>query len=179
VQDVDLGSLAVETVSRLEPLLGLRPIEVAAESDLVVRADPALVERVVENLVSNAGQHTPEGTRVRVCATRVGPYAVVSVADEGPGIPEEVLARLGERFFRGGELNYRPKGLGLGLALAREVLELHGSELEVESEMGRGSTFSFRFPLRNALEILTRKVHGSDREGRPGRERSGSEVATR
>jgi signal transduction histidine kinase len=161
VEDVDLGQLVSECVNRHKPLLGLRPLEVGTEPELVVRADPSLLERVMESLISNAGQHTDEGTRVRISASRTGAYAMVAVADQGPGIPQEAVNRLGERFFRGGELNYRPKGLGLGLALAREVLELHGSELEIESAVARGSTFSFRLPLRNALEILTRKVQAA------------------
>jgi len=69
---------------------------------------------------------------------------VVAVSDDGPGISAADLPYLGARFFRGGDLNARPKGLGLGLALATSALELHGATLEVESAEGRGSRFSFR-----------------------------------
>jgi signal transduction histidine kinase len=69
---------------------------------------------------------------------------VVAVSDDGPGISAADLPYLGARFFRGGDVNARPKGLGLGLAFATSALELHGSVLEVESAEGRGSRFAFR-----------------------------------
>jgi signal transduction histidine kinase len=123
------------------------------------------MDRVIENLVTNAVKHTPSGTHVELFARRDGAYAVVGVSDDGPGIPEEDLVRLGERFFRGGDLNARPKGVGLGLALAREMLELHGSELEMESRPGEGSRFSFRLPLSDAVQMLARKSRKGLRRG--------------
>ena len=83
-----------------------------------------------------------------VSAAAVDGDARVAVADDGPGIPSADLKHLGERFFRGGDRGARgERGSGLGLAFAREVLELHGEELEIESEVGQGSTFAFRLPL--------------------------------
>jgi signal transduction histidine kinase len=143
----DLGRVVQETTSRLSNLLGGRRVEVSADTDLEVRADQILVERVLENLLSNAAKHTPDGTLVIVSVQREGADAVVSVGDDGPGIPEEELAHIGERFFRGGDLNTRPKGLGLGLALVCDMLELQGSALEVESREGEGARFAFRLPL--------------------------------
>jgi len=106
------------------------------------------MERVAENLLTNAAKHTPPGTRMRLSAREAEGSMVVAVEDAGPGIPEEELVHLGERFFRGGEINTRQRGLGLGLAIASEILELHGTHLEVHSEVGQGSRFSFRLPLR-------------------------------
>jgi signal transduction histidine kinase len=169
--EFDIADLVRMAGRRLEPLLEGRPFVVHAGDALRVRADPALMDRVIENLVSNAAKHTPTGTRVELFARRDGAYAVIGVSDDGPGIPEDDLVRLGERFFRGGDLNERPKGLGLGLALAREMLEIHGSELEVESRLGEGSQFFFRLPLRDAVQMLARKsrkgvrrAQGSDRD---------------
>jgi len=147
---LDIGEQLKQTASRLAGLFGDRDLIVDIEPDLLVSADALLVDRVIENLLSNAFKHTSPRTLVELSARREGGEVVVTVRDEGPGIPDEELANLGERFFRGGNLNTRPKGLGLGLALVREVLDLHGSELEVESQLGRGSRFSFRLPAIQA-----------------------------
>jgi Histidine kinase-, DNA gyrase B-, and HSP90-like ATPase len=114
---------------------------------LIVRGDPLLLERVVENLLSNAAKYTPAGSWVHVSANRDGEQTVVAVTDGGPGIPRHEIRNLGQRFFRGGEAHTREtRGTGLGLALVREILVLHGTELEIQSEVGVGSRFSFRLP---------------------------------
>lgn len=69
---------------------------------------------------------------------------IVSVSDEGPGVDRADLPYLGDRFYRGGDINERPGGLGLGLALVSQILTLHGSSLEIESREGLGARFSFR-----------------------------------
>jgi signal transduction histidine kinase len=148
---LELTQLLESIAARLQSLFTRHTLELEVESDLVVEADGILIERVVENLLTNAAKHTPEGTPITLSARREGDEAVVVVRDEGPGIPAEDLAHLGERFFRGGDLNSRPtKGLGLGLALVREALSLHGSSLQIETEVGGGSSFSFRLSDRAA-----------------------------
>lgn len=146
-QPCDIGRLLDQVAGRLAPLFDRRHLEVDTDDRLVVEADPALLERVVESLLSNAAKHTPEGTHIRLSARAEDGCALVAVSDDGPGVPEEEAAHLGERFFRGGDLNDRTKGLGLGLAFSREILELHGSALEVYTQVGAGSTFAFRLPL--------------------------------
>jgi signal transduction histidine kinase len=146
-QPTDLRPLVEEVAGRLRRLFEERPLEVAVEDGLVVEADAVLLERVVENLLSNASKHTTPGTHVRVSAHSEHGFALVSVSDDGPGIPEEEAVHLGERFYRGGDLNDRTKGIGLGLAFSREILELHGSALEIRTQPGAGSTFAFRLPL--------------------------------
>ncbi|HEX9411321.1 MAG TPA: ATP-binding protein [Actinomycetota bacterium] len=149
----NVSDLLLGTVDRLALLLVDHPLQVEVERGLIVEADPILIERVAENLLTNAVKHTQPGTRVKLSAGQVNSSVVVTVEDEGPGIPDEELAHVGERFFRGGEINTRQRGLGLGLAIASEILELHGSQLEVDSEVGRGTRFSFRLPLRGAERI--------------------------
>jgi signal transduction histidine kinase len=152
LEPVDLGDLLSGTVARLEGLSDGRELVQDIGPDVTVLADPLLIDRVAENLLSNAFKHTPPGTPVELSARRMGSEVIVSVRDEGPGIEEEELAHLGERFYRGGDLNTRPKGLGLGLALVREILDLHGSALEIDSRPGRGSTFYFRLkPVESGL----------------------------
>jgi signal transduction histidine kinase len=85
---------------------------------------------------------------VLVTVREEGRQASISVADQGPGIPRKELPHIGERFFRGGDPNTRrTRGTGLGLALVKEILRLHDSELEIESQLDEGSRFSFRLAL--------------------------------
>jgi len=134
------------TAGRLGGLFSEHRFIVDVEPDLVVSADPVLIERAIENLLSNAAKHTPAQTTVRLSAHLQDGDVIVAVTDDGPGIAEDEVAHLGERFFRGGDVNTRQRGIGLGLALVREMLELHKTELHVVTEVGEGSIFSFRLP---------------------------------
>lgn len=145
---VDIGSLVQEVTERLRGLLADHPVKSEIEDGLVIKADPMLLDRVVENLLANAAKHTPPGTRVIVSVRGRGGDAVVSITDDGPGIPPGELKRVGDRFYRGmNTATFKIRGLGLGLALVSEILDIHGSRLEVESQVGRGSQFRFRFPI--------------------------------
>jgi two-component system, OmpR family, sensor histidine kinase BaeS len=133
---------------RLANLLSSHSLVSQLPADVMVRADPMLLDRVVENLLSNAVKHTPRGTAVTISASVEDGQATICVEDRGQGIPHADLQNLGDRFFRGGDPNTRrTRGTGLGLALVREILRLHGSELEISSEVGKGSRFSFRLPV--------------------------------
>jgi signal transduction histidine kinase len=149
---IRIDELLDQAVARLRLLFATHPLSVEAERGLIVLADPMLLDRVVENLLSNAVKHTPPGTAVTVEAVRDGGQAVVAVADEGPGIPPEEQRHLGDRFFRGRHTAaQRTRGTGLGLALVREILRLHGAELEVQSAVGVGTRFAFRLPAEAEL----------------------------
>jgi two-component system phosphate regulon sensor histidine kinase PhoR len=113
-----------------------------------VIADPKRLEQVVVNLLDNASKYTPpEGTiRVR-WEPAAGDGVVFKVSDTGPGIPKEHQARLFERFYRVDKARSRDVGgTGLGLAIVKHILQRHGGEASVESEPGKGATFSCRFP---------------------------------
>lgn len=147
-QRFDLGVVVQDATERLAPLFAERTLAVKSEAGLPVMGDRRLLDRVLENLLGNAAKHTPPGTAVTVTVARTGDSVLVEVADDGPGIKPEELAHLGDRFFRGGDTNTRTTGgLGLGLAIVREILLRHGSNLEVESVPGRGSRFRFRLLL--------------------------------
>jgi signal transduction histidine kinase len=162
LEAIDLADQLKSTVARLGEVFGGSELALDIGPDLTVLADALLIDRIIENLLSNAFKHTPPGTPVELAAHRIGSEVIVSVRDEGPGIEEDELAHLGERFFRGGDLNTRPKGLGLGLALVREILDLHGSTLEVESHPAHGSTFSFHLRAVEAdLEAETETAAGA------------------
>jgi len=145
--DVALRELFDGVADRLTSLFSDHTVHLDVEEGLTANADPLLIERVVENLLTNAAKYAPPGSRVQISAISEGQEAIVAVEDDGPGIPPDELCHIGERFFRGGSSNTRStRGTGLGLALVSEILDLHGTYLEVESKPGIGSRFSFRLP---------------------------------
>jgi signal transduction histidine kinase len=147
MQPVELQRLVEATVERARASLEDRDVELDLRPGLRVSADPALLDRAVGHLLQNAAKHTPQGTAIRV-ETRVdGADAIVSVTDRGGGILSHDLPHLTQRFYRGGDINTRPRGLGLGLALVSEMVELMGSALEIDSAPGWGSRFAFRLEL--------------------------------
>lgn len=116
-----------------------------------VHADIGLVERVIENLLDNALRHTPGGGSVALSLNRDGDGVSVRVSDTGVGIPEDELPRIFERFHRLNAVSGDKSGhSGLGLAIARRILQLHGSDITVESKIDVGTTFSFKLPVRRA-----------------------------
>jgi len=120
-------------------------LETGARPDLpLVNGDIALMERVLENLIENAIRHTPAGGRVTVMLVPESDRFAVRVVDTGHGISEEHLPHIFDRFYRASDTK---GGAGLGLAIAKRILELHGSSLVAESEIDRGTTFSFQLPV--------------------------------
>jgi K+-sensing histidine kinase KdpD len=153
---VDLSTLLTTTAEQMRGPLSAHRFVVEVRPDLETLGDGVLLSQAVRNLLENAATHTPAGTTVTLLADREEPQEiVVTVRDDGPGIAAADLPYLGARFFRGGDLNVRPKGLGLGLALASSALDLHGAVLEVESEKGRGARFTFRLRALHLADAST------------------------
>lgn len=122
---------------------------------LEVPPDPVIVDgdrdrlaQVIGNLLSNAIKYSPKGGRVRVHVEREADHGVLMVNDEGIGIGEDDQGRVFEKFFRSADAASQISGTGLGLAVAREIVESHGGEIRVQSEPGAGSTFWIELPLR-------------------------------
>lgn len=115
-------------------------------ADLVLRGDPELLLTMVDNLVRNAISHSPEGGSVTLRANRTDADVTISVGDEGPGIPEEYLDRVFERFVQVPSASARKDGTGLGLAIANGIAKLHGGAIEVRNNEERGCTFTVRLP---------------------------------
>lgn len=110
-----------------------------------VNADIAMIERVIENLLDNALRHTPSGGNITVQLHRAGDHVSVELSDTGTGIPAEELPHVFDRFYKVDKSrNLDSKSSGLGLAISKRILELHDSDIEVISELDRGTTFSFR-----------------------------------
>ena len=112
---------------------------------VIVQADRERLLQMMDNLVGNALKFTPRSGRVSIGACVDGDELRVSVADTGPGIPEEERERLFDRFWQARDADRR--GLGLGLHIAKAIAEAHGGRLWVESTVGSGSTFYFAMPM--------------------------------
>ncbi len=118
-----------------------------------VYADIALIERALSNLIDNAIRYAPEGGRVEVRLQEKDRKVWVFVSDNGPGIPAEDLPRIFERFYRIDKSRTRSySGAGLGLAIAKKILEIHRSSIQVESQLHCGTTFSFALPRASLAE---------------------------
>ncbi len=124
-------------------------VEIENPPDLpALWGDASLLHEVLQNLLDNAIQYTPEGGQIRVSATAAAREGVISVTDTGIGIPLAAQERIFERFYRVDAARSREAGgTGLGLSIAKHIAEAHGGRLWVESAVGRGSTFSFSIPL--------------------------------
>jgi signal transduction histidine kinase len=128
---------------------GVRVAFVADPEVDVVDGDERRIKQVIFNLLSNAVKFTPAGGDVDVSATRVNGEVRVSIADTGPGIAREDRDRIFEEFQQSETGIGQREGTGLGLALSRRFVELHGGRIWLESELGRGSTFTFALPAES------------------------------
>jgi len=146
------AELAQDVVQKFELAARKKNIELIAQiahAAPFVDGDIALLERVLENLLENALRHTSSGGRVQLTVHPRADRIQVQVSDTGSGIPEKDLPYVFERFYRVDKSrNEYSGGAGLGLAIARRVIELHGGEISVSSEAGHGTCFMFTLPLR-------------------------------
>ncbi len=170
LDDVDLGRVAAESADRLRLFAerqGLRLVVDVPRRVPAIRGDEARLGQVVVNLVHNAlkfGRPEDDGVRgrdgprdadadeVRVAVDASADEVSLSVRDHGVGIPKADQARIFERFYKVDRVRVRGGGTGLGLAIARHVVEQHGGRIRVESEEGRGSTFTMTLPIPRPLD---------------------------
>ena len=140
------GSLSVDRVEGLE---------------IVVRADPLRVSQLVGNVVGNAIKFTPPNGTVRMQALREGDQVLVEVADTGPGLPPEDIPHLFDNFWQARRTDHR--GVGLGLTIAKGVVEAHGGRIWCESAVGSGSTFYFTLPVAGVVAFSDKKKPAGER----------------
>jgi signal transduction histidine kinase len=150
-EEIELAPLVSQVLSEIEVARSDRGVEVASDvpDDLPpIEADRERVHQVLFNLLDNAVRFTPNGGSVRVSAERHNGSVEVRVADTGVGISAEHLPRLFERFYRADPARSRGDGgTGIGLAIARSVVEAHGGHITARSEPGSGSVFAFDLPV--------------------------------
>src|SRR5437870_272717 len=149
--DFDLPSAIDNALTLVRERAGRRGITVGQAIDPhvgMIRADERKVKQVLLNLHSNALKFTPEGGRIDVGATVNDELVEVSVADTGVGIAPEDQEAVFEEFRQVGTADKKVEGTGLGLALSRKFIELHGGKIRVKSQVGHGSTFTFTLPMR-------------------------------
>jgi two-component system sensor histidine kinase KdpD len=111
-----------------------------------VDADPEFATQVLRQLAENAVKYSPPGSPVGIFAELRNAKIVIGVSDRGPGIEENERARIFDRFFRGRRHRFDTQGTGMGLAIAKGIVEAHGGRIWVESEPGQGSVFYFSLP---------------------------------
>lgn len=128
--------------------IGAHPVVVdCAETLPPAEFDLDLITNVLLQLMENAAKYSPPGSPIRISAEKSGDKVVVSVADRGPGIDELEQALIFDKFYRGKDNRYSVQGTGMGLAIARAVIEAHGGAISVTSQVGQGSVFSFTLPI--------------------------------
>jgi two-component system sensor histidine kinase KdpD len=148
-----LGEIAGAVLARLAERLAAHPVRVELPPDLpLAHMDGTLIEQVLANLLENAAKYTPPGTAVTLRATAVGGELVVSVEDEGPGLPPGDPEQLFAKFQRGAAEG-AVGGVGLGLAICRAIVRLHGGRIWAERRAQGGATFRFTLPLEPAPAV--------------------------
>jgi signal transduction histidine kinase len=149
-QQMDLVEVARRIAAEHQERAGRHFIQIAGEPQLIGQWDLARLERVMDNLLGNAVKYSPDGSVITVVCVREddadGAWAMVSVRDQGVGIPVADLSHIFERFHRARNVG-GVRGVGIGLATVREIVEQHGGSVTVESRQGEGSTFTIHLPM--------------------------------
>ncbi len=149
VAEIDLKELVDDAVEAIRPLAEHRSIELsvcAPEGVALVGCDRERILQVLENLLGNAVKYTPERGTIRVRLETSDEHARITVDDDGPGIGEEAIRHVFDRFWQGP--GRTKPGAGLGLAIAKGIVDAHRGRMGVESTLGHGSTFWFTLPIR-------------------------------
>ena len=141
-------------ISKCEYLAKERSIQILTEFEPMfsMKLDTDLLHQVFTNLVENAIKYSPKSTKILVSTEELDGRLIVQVADQGKGIPENEIENIFTKFYRSSQAtSSKVKGSGLGLYLARYFVELHNGRISVESDTGKGSTFTVELPMNEPL----------------------------
>jgi signal transduction histidine kinase len=146
---VDLCALVKRVVEEVQPGLTAHTVEcVSPDESIMIEADELRLEQVLQNLISNAVKYSLTGGLVRVRVEQRGTIACIAVIDQGMGIPAEDIPHLFERFYRASNTDEQHvSGMGIGLYIVKEIVSLHNGNVEVESTVGSGSSFTVCLPF--------------------------------
>lgn len=151
---LDLAAVVTEVKSRVDVVAARKQIQFGTALPAAIPAlqgDPNRIGQVIQNLCTNAVQYTKEGGKVTIEASVQPGWVIIGVRDTGIGISKEDLPRVWERFFQTKEAQtMRKAGFGLGLKISREIVQMHGGDMGIESELGVGSFFFFKLPIPKA-----------------------------
>jgi len=153
--DVNIQEVINRVLSVLKPLAqkGKIMLECDIPTELgILQGDESKIESVISNIVNNAIKFTPEGGRISVSAHYRGDELFFKVSDTGVGIPKESLTKIFDRFYRVYREGEQVQGTGLGLAIVKEIVQMHGGRIDVESEVGKGTTFTVVLPFVGQMQ---------------------------
>lgn len=147
MKEINLGKLVKDCVERLQHLLELSncPVDIKDEGDIVIKADGFRIEQVVTNILTNAAKYAPEA-KIDISIRKMDNLASLTIRDHGKGIPKKDQDRIFNRFERAVESNFI-SGLGLGLYISKEIIDMHNGTITLSSEPGEGASFNVRLPL--------------------------------
>lgn len=144
----DLAQLVKETEDEVISTVSSHKIIFAPVEETIVNADRDKIGQVINNLISNAVKYSVAGTTIQVACVTIENRAVISVRDQGMGIKTQDAAKIFERYYRvEGSQMFSISGFGIGLYLCAEIIHRHSGEIWVDSDFGKGSTFSFSLPV--------------------------------
>ncbi len=149
-QDVSMQHIAARTKRLFLPQTDKHTIEIDFPADFpLVQADEDRIVQVFTNLMSNAIKYSPEGGTIRISGKTEGNEALISVSDQGPGIPPHEIEKIFDRFYRAKtDITVKAKGAGLGLFLTRAIVEAHRGYIWATSQLDVGTTFTFKLPIQ-------------------------------
>jgi signal transduction histidine kinase len=152
IEKSDLKQLVEETALLVQGVSPNHRIDLdAPKGSVILDCDPVRIRQVLNNMITNAIKYSPWGGEVRIGLERQHDRAVLTISDRGIGIPENELGRIFEPFSRSHRSQQNIPGIGLGLYVARRIVEAHGGRIEVESAVNRGTTFRVSLPLEAEL----------------------------
>jgi heavy metal sensor kinase len=156
-EPVELRQLGENMTDYISALAELRAQTLrfdAPDSPITIHADQQRIKQLLLNLLDNAIKYTPEGGAIRLSLKADNQWAILTVADNGRGIPAEDLPHVFERFFRRSAktADRTASGSGLGLSIVKWIVDAHGGQIEVQSKLGEGTTFTVKLPLNESLK---------------------------
>jgi len=150
LETLDLNLIAEEVANEFKSLSSKKEIKIIfnSQDNILINADQTLITRMLINLVDNATRYTSSGGTVKISLLKENDSAVIKVSDTGKGIEKKDIDHIFDRFYQANEAR-NGQGSGLGLSIVKWIVQVHKGEVSVESEPGKGSTFTVRLPMEN------------------------------